>query len=283
MCVCVQSPSPVRLFATPCAVAPGPPVPHRLPQFAQVHVHWINDAIQPSHPLLPTSPWAFNLSQRQDLLQWVSCLHQVAKVLSFSFSISPSNEYSGLIFFRIDSFDLRAVQACCPRDSKGLARVFSSITIQVWILRHSDFFMVQLSHPYTTTGKTIAYTYSFHFFLRCSVCPTLCDHTKSQSYTVHGIQGQNTGVGNLSLLQGIFPTQGLNPGLLHCKQILYQLSHAGSPRILEWVAYPFASGSSWPRNWTGVFCIAGRFFNRVRKEKVKWEYHSKKSCQQFTF
>ena len=56
--------------------------------------------------------------------------------------------------------------------------------------------------------------------------------------------GQNTGVGSLSLLQGIFPTQGLNPGLLHCKQILYQLSHAGSPRILEWVAYPFASGSS---------------------------------------
>ena len=56
--------------------------------------------------------------------------------------------------------------------------------------------------------------------------------------------GQNTGVGCHALLQGIFPTQGSNPGLLHCRQILYQLSHKGSPRILEWVAYPFSSGSS---------------------------------------
>ena len=71
---------------------------------------------------------------------------------------------------------------------------------------------------------------------------------------------QNTGVGSLSLLQGIFPTQGSNPGLPHCRQILYQLSHKGSRRILEWVAYPFSSGYSWPRNQTGVSCIAGRFF-----------------------
>ena len=60
--------------------------------------------------------------------------------------------------------------------------------------------------------------------------------------------GQNTGVGSLSLLQEIFPTQGLNPGLLHCRQILYQLSHKGSPRILEWVACPFSRESSQPRN-----------------------------------
>ena len=66
--------------------------------------------------------------------------------------------------------------------------------------------------------------------------------------------------GSLSLLQGIFPTQGSNPGLPHCRWILYQLSHKGSPRILEWVAYPFSSGSSQPRNRTGVSCIAGRFF-----------------------
>ena len=68
--------------------------------------------------------------------------------------------------------------------------------------------------------------------------------------------GQNTGVGSLSLLQRIFPTQGLNSGLLHCRRILYQLSHKGSPRILEWVAYPFSSGSSWNRNPTRVSCIA---------------------------
>ena len=72
--------------------------------------------------------------------------------------------------------------------------------------------------------------------------------------------GQNTGVCSLSLLQGIFPTQESNPGLPYCRRILYQLSHKGSPRILEWVAYPFSSGSSWPRNRTGVSCIAGRFF-----------------------
>ena len=65
--------------------------------------------------------------------------------------------------------------------------------------------------------------------------------------------GQNTGMGSLSLFQGIFPTQGSNPGLLHCRHILYQLSHQGSPRILEWVAYPFSSGSTLPRNWTRVF------------------------------
>ena len=71
---------------------------------------------------------------------------------------------------------------------------------------------------------------------------------------------QNTRVGMCSLLQLIFPTQGLNPGLLHCGRVLYQLSHQGSPRILEWVAYPFSSGSSQCRNWTEVSCIAGGFF-----------------------
>ena len=77
-------------------------------------------------------------------------------------------------------------------------------------------------------------------------------------YTVHGTL--HTGVGNLSLLQGILPTQGSNPCLPHCRQILYQLSYKGNPRILEWVAYPFSSGSSWSRNQTGVSYIAGGFF-----------------------
>ena len=71
-------------------------------------------------------------------------------------------------------------------------------------------------------------------------------------YSLWNSPGQNAGVGSLSLLQGIFPTQVLNPGLPRCRQILYQLSHLGSPRILEWVAYPFFSRSSWPRNWTRV-------------------------------
>ena len=71
-------------------------------------------------------------------------------------------------------------------------------------------------------------------------------------YSPWNSPGQNTGVGSLSLLQGIFPTQRLNPGLLHCRWILYQLSHKGNPRILEWVAYSFSRGSSLPRNRTGV-------------------------------
>ena len=76
----------------------------------------------------------------------------------------------------------------------------------------------------------------------------------SDSLQPHGLYspwnslGQNTGVDSLSLLQGIFPTQGWNPGLPLCRQVLYQLSHQGSPRILEWVACPFCSGSSPPRN-----------------------------------
>ena len=83
----------------------------------------------------------------------------------------------------------------------------------------------------------------------------------SNSLGPHGLYnpwnspGKNTGVGSLSLHQGIFPTQGWNPGLPHCRQILYQLSHKGSSRILEWVAYPFSSGSFQPRNHTGVSCI----------------------------
>ena len=87
----------------------------------------------------------------------------------------------------------------------------------------------------------------------------------SNSLPPHGLYspwnspGQNTGLGSLSLLQGIFPTHGSNLGLPHCEQILYQLSHKGSSKTLEWVAYPFSSGSSQPRNWTGVSYVAGRF------------------------
>ena len=75
-------------------------------------------------------------------------------------------------------------------------------------------------------------------------------------YSPWNSPGQNTGVVSLSILQGIFPAQGLNPGLPHCGWILYQMSHKGSSRILEWVAYPFSRGSSPPRNRTGVSCIA---------------------------
>ena len=89
---------------------PGLPVHQQLPELTQTHGHWVGDAIQPSHPPSSPSPPAFNLSQHQGLFKWVSFLHWGSKYWSFSFSISPSNEYSGLISFRIDCFDLLAVQ-----------------------------------------------------------------------------------------------------------------------------------------------------------------------------
>ena len=91
-------------------------------------------------------------------------------------------------------------------------------------------------------------------------------------YSPWNSPGQNTGVGGLSFLQGIFPIQGSNPSLPHCRRILYQLSHQGSPRIVKWVAYLFSSGSSSPRNWTGVPGTAGRFFtNWAIKEALDIE------------
>ena len=89
-------------------------------------------------------------------------------------------------------------------------------------------------------------------------------------YSPWNSPGQNTGVSSLFLLQGIFPTQGSNPCLSHCRGILYQLSHKESPRILKWVAYPFSSGSSQPRNQTGVSCIAGGFLPTELSGKPHW-------------
>ena len=106
-------------------------------------------------------------------------------------------------------------------------------------------------------------TYDEHLF----TCLWSESHSvMSNSLQPHGLYspwnspGQNTRVGNHSLLKGIFPTQGSNAGLPHCRHILYQLSHHGSPRIPEWVIYPFSSGSTRSRNQTEVSCIAGRFF-----------------------
>ena len=104
------------------------------------------------------------------------------------------------------------------------------------------------------------------FFLACISHESESCLVMSNSLQPHGqfspwnYPNQNTGVGSLSLLQGIFPIQGSNLGLLHCKWILDQLSHKGSPRILEWVAYCLSSGSSRPRNRTGVSCVTGRYF-----------------------
>ena len=128
---------------------PGFPVHHQLLELTQTHVHRVNDAIQSSHLLSSPSPPSFNLSQNRGVFQWVPYSHQVANYWSFSFSISPSNEYSGQISFRMDWLDLFAVQEIL----KILLQHHSSKTS---ILHHSAFFIVQLSHPYMTTGETIA-------------------------------------------------------------------------------------------------------------------------------
>ena len=145
----VQSLSHVQLFVTPWTAA------------CQASLSFTNSwsllklmstkSVMPSHPLSSASPPALNLSQHQDLCQWVSSFIRWPKYWSFSFSISPCNECSGLISYRIDWFDLLAVQGTL----KSLLQHHSS---KASILRCSAFFMVQLSHPYMTTRKTIALT-----------------------------------------------------------------------------------------------------------------------------
>ena len=136
-----QFSSVAQLCPTPCnpmdCSMPGLPVLLCRLEFGQTHVHWVSDTIQPSHPLSSPSPPALNLSQHQDLFQWVSSSHQVAKYWGFSFSISPSNEYSGLIYFRMDWLDLLAVQ--------GTLKSLQYHNSKASGLRHSAFFIVQLS------------------------------------------------------------------------------------------------------------------------------------------
>ena len=131
---------------------PGFSVLHQLPELTQTHVHLVSDAIQLSHPLSSPSPPLPSIfpSIRVFSSEPTLCIRW-PKDWSFSFSISPSNEYSGLISFRIDWLDLLAVQGTL----KSLLQHHSS---KASILRSSAFFIVQLSHSYMTTGKTIALT-----------------------------------------------------------------------------------------------------------------------------
>ena len=130
---------------------PGFPVHHQLPESTKIHLHLVGDAMQPSHPLSsPFSP-TFALSKHEDYFKWVSSLIRWPKYWNFSFSISPSNEYSGPITFRMDWLDLLAVQGTL----KSLLQHHSSKASILWL---STFFMVQFSYPYMTTGKTIALT-----------------------------------------------------------------------------------------------------------------------------
>ena len=126
---------------------PGLPVHHQLPEFTQIHVHRVGDAIQPSHPLSSPSPPAPISPSIRVFSNESTLLMRWPKYWSFSFSISPSSEHPGLVSFRMDWLDLLAVQGT----RKSLLQHHSS---KASILRHSAFFTVQLSHPYMTTGKT---------------------------------------------------------------------------------------------------------------------------------
>ena len=132
---------------------PGFPVHHQLLELAQTHVHdaIIGDAIQPSHPLLSPFPPTFNLSEHQGLFKWVSSLHQVAKILEFQLQHQSFQWIFRTDFLRIDWFDLLAAQGTL----KSFLQHHSS---KASILQCSTLFIVQLSHPYMTTGKTIALT-----------------------------------------------------------------------------------------------------------------------------
>ena len=212
----------------------GLPVHHQLPEFTQTHVHWLGDAIQPSHPLSSPSP-AFNLSPASGSFQMSrsasggQSIGVSASILQ-SFSFSPSNEHSGLIYFRMDWLDLLALQGTL----KSLLWHHSS---KASSLQCSAFFIVQLSHPYMTTGKTIALT-RWTFVgkvmsllkkqilkieqdkimcacMNCFSCVRLCNHKDCSppGSSVHGI------------LQA---------------------------RILEWIAMRSSRGSSRPRDRTQV-------------------------------
>ena len=130
---------------------PGLPVHHQFPESIQTHVHWVGDAIQPSHPLSSPSPLP-SVFPSISVFSNESALHiRWPKYWSFSLNISPSNKHLGLMSFRMDWLDFLAVQGTL----KSLLQQHSS---EASILSRSAFFIVQLSHPYMTTGKTIALT-----------------------------------------------------------------------------------------------------------------------------
>ena len=144
------------------------------------------------------------------------------------------------------------------QQSDSVIRMHVSTLFQISFSFRSPQSTKQNSHCYTVGSHQLSILYMKHKSESCSVVSDSLQH--HGLYSPWNSPGQNTGVGSFPLLQGIFPTQGSNPGLPHCRQILYQLSHKGSPRILKWVAYPFSSGSFQPRNQTQVFYISGSFF-----------------------
>ena len=150
---------------------------------------------------------------------------------------------------------------CCEMDNL-YSDLYSGAQYQVQLRNFFPFFFFFLLQLVKIQWKSFSHVWLF-------ATPWT---TQSMEFSRPEYQSGYTGVGSRSFLQRIFPTQGSNPGLLHCRWILYQLSHRRHPRILEWVAYPFSSGSSRPRNWTRIFCVAGRFFTNWAIREA-WKYN----------
>ena len=150
LCCCSVTRSCLTLCNPMDYSMPGFPDLHYLPEFAQTHVPWVSDAFQSSRSLSPPSP-ALNLCQHHGLFQWVGSLHQVTKILALQFQLQSFQWVFWLISFRIDWFDLFAVQGT-------LKSILQNHSLKASALQCSAFFMVQFSHPYLTPGKTIALT-----------------------------------------------------------------------------------------------------------------------------
>ena len=222
----------------------------------------------------------------RSLLTFLCVAHQGFALLSLFSSLPNENLLSTKLVFlsqsptialawQMDLFSPASSFSPCPFLSRH-ALPHTELELEC----HSRLLTDSTTHPYSCSRAVMAESltnYSCKLFIRDEVkwviqsCLTLHDFMDCSPWDS---PGQNTGMGSLPLCQGIFPTQGSNPGLPHCRWILYQLNHKGSPGILAWVAYPFSRGSSRPRNRTRVSCIAGGFFtNWAIREAQGWIGH----------
>ena len=291
----VQSLSHVQLFGTPWSSMPGFPVHHQLLELAQTHVHWVSDAIQASHPLSSPFPPAFNLSHHQGLVQRVGSSHQVAEVLEFQLQ-----HQSFQWIFRTDLVEGWLVWSPCIRGThNSLLQHHSS---KASILRRSAFFRVQLSHPYMTTGKTIALTRRtfagkvvsllFNMLSRLLICPENPRDGGVQWAAIYGVTQSRTLLKRLSssssmLLIAFLPRSKhlLISWLQSPSAVILELSKIAShcflcfPTYLPWsdgtgchdlVApwYFLCSWSSRTRVWTCVSCIGRQILNHWTTREV---------------
>ena len=212
-CCCSVSQSCPTLCNPMDYSTPGFPVLQYSPEFAQTHVHWISDAIQPSHPLSPPSPLAFNLPSIRVFSSELALCIRWPKYWSFSFSISPSSEYSGLISFRIDQFDLLA-------DQGTLKRFLQHHSSKESVFPRSAFFMVQLSHLYVTTEKTMLWLYGpllakwYLCFLICSVGLSEYFLPRSKHLWISWLQSPSTVILEPKKIKSV-PVSIVSPSICH--------------------------------------------------------------------